>query len=598
MFLMIQIKNWLMDGKEVIRLLILGVAYMLVIGAVIVSMTVLLLKGKKEKYNIIYLICQMLVGFWCGSQILILLSESSKELAVSYLLGNVGICFIGAFWYYFAVSYAGKRLYSIEKYLPFGLSVFHFLLVLTNGKHHLYYTFFSKDLVEHGIFFYTNVAETYILVIVGAVILYRNLAAKKEGETEKRLIIASVLVPMLMNLIYLAGFVRASFDITPLGFGISGIFVLLATIKYRFMEVNITAFDVILSGLSDGVGIFGKNGKCTYVNQAFYTLLGFCQTEKQNDFTINVVEEKLMGLKSQEQGEAVFMDEKGSYLQIQIYQTKKFTPADSKIATDKSEMIQVKSGSKKDGMKKILKPLIKDEMLEISDGQIEKNQTTVFVVKDISKYYELLHQTRELAIINERLALERERNRIAQQVHDTAGHTLTMIQSYMKLAEVSNEKQEAARVREYLAEARTLSSEGIRELRQSINQLRKEASYELVTQGIMQLADQVKEIPVEVTVQGEDSRTYSHLSRVLYDCTRESITNTLKYANASKMEIIIRFQQDTIVLMIGDDGKGCEELKENNGICGIRERVEEIGGTVKFISSKGEGFLTRIKIPV
>lgn len=576
--------------------LVLGVAYMLVIGAVIVSMTVLLLKGKRAKYNIIYLICQVLVAFWCGSQILILLSENSKELAVSYLLGNMGICFIGAFWYYFAVSYVGKKLHPIEKYLPFSLSVFHFLMVLTNGKHHLYYTVFSKDSVEHGIFFYTNVLVTYIHVVIGAIILYRNLAAKKEGATEKRLIIASVLVPVLLNLIYLAGFIRASFDITPLGFGISGIFVLLATIKYRFMEVNITAFDVILSGLSDGVGIFGKNGKCTYVNQAFYTLLGFCQTEKQNNLTIKAVEEKLVSLKSQEQ--AVFMDEEGRYLQIQIYQPVKHNMADNKIIAKKDEMAEDKSGSLKGGMEKILNHLIKDEMIEISDGQLEKKQTTVFVVKDISKYYELLHQTRELAITNERLALERERNRIAQQVHDTAGHTLTMIQSYMKLAEVSNEKQEEDKVREYLAEARALSGEGIRELRQSINQLRKEASYELVTQGIMQLADQVKEIPVEVTVQGEDSRKYSHLSRVLYDCTRESITNALKYANASKMEIIIRFQQDTIDLIIGDDGRGCEELKENNGIYGIRERVEAIGGTVKFISSDGEGFLTRIKVPV
>ena len=239
-----------------------------------------------------------------------------------------------------------------------------------------------------------------------------------------------------------------------------------------------------------------------------------------------------------------------------------------------------------------------EEMLEVPFDKLEPDQTTVFVVKDMSRYYELLHQTRELAITNEQLALEQERNRIALQVHDTAGHTLTMIQSYMKLAEVSNRKQENDKVGEYLAEARVLSSEGIRELRQSINQLRKEAACELVTQGIMQLANQVKEIPVEVTVQGEDSKKYSHLSRVLYDCTRESITNTLKYAAASKMEIVIRFQEESVDLIIGDDGKGCQVVNENNGIRGMKERVEAIGGTVKFISSEGEGFLTRIKVPV
>lgn len=539
--------------------LILGMVYMAVIGAAVVSMTVLLLKGKRESHNHMYMVCQGTVILWCCSQILILLSSTETELKAAYLLGNAGICFVGTFWYYFAVLYVGKSLQAIKKYLPFGLSCFHFLMVLTNEKHHLYYTSFSQESVEHGVFFYTNVITTYILVGFGAILLYRNLASQKESRTAKGLIIASVLVPVLLNVVYLTGFIRASFDITPLGFGISGIFVLLATMKYRFLEVNITAFDVILSGLSDGVGIFGKNGVCTYSNAAFYTLLGLSPAEEP--MKMSVVERQLARLQSQDE-EWLYVDEDGRYLQLQTYQSEK------------------------------------EEMIEVPMAQLSGDRVTVFMLKDVSKYYELLHQTRELAITNERLALERERNRIAQQVHDTAGHTLTMIQSYMKLASLSSENQEEDKVKEYLEQARALSSEGIKELRQSINQLRKQAASELVTQGILQLADQVKEIPVEVTVQGTDSESYSHVSRVLYDCVRESITNALKYAQASKIEIILRFQKEAVELIIGDDGQGCEVLTENNGIRGIRDRVEEAKGTVKFISAKGEGFLTRIKIPV
>jgi len=234
----------------------------------------------------------------------------------------------------------------------------------------------------------------------------------------------------------------------------------------------------------------------------------------------------------------------------------------------------------------------------ISFAEIEKDKAIVVVVKDMSRYYALLKQTRELAIANEKLALERERNRIAQQVHDTAGHTLTMIRSCMKLATLSIRNREMDQAEEYLAEAETMTGDGIKELRESINQLRREASYELVTQGIMQLADQVKEIPVDVTIQGEDSEKYSHLSRVLYDSARESITNALKYADASRMDMIIRFQPDSVELVVCDDGKGCEKLQENNGIRGIRERVEQANGTVRFITAAGEGFLTRIRLPI
>lgn len=429
---------------------ILGLIYLIVTGAVLASMAALFLRGEKTICNRVYMICQGMVALWCSSQILVLLAESKWELTVAYLIGNTGICFVGAFWFYFAVLYTGGKLAGFNKYFPAMLSVCHYLLVLTNDWHHLYYTSFSAEKIVHGRFFYTNVIITYVFVIVGAVILYRNMAAKNQepvtdgnGTAARILVAASVLVPVLFNVIYLTGLVQSAFDITPLGFAISIILVMLATVKYQFMDL-----------------------------------------------------------------------------------------------------------------------------------------------------------TKELAITNEKLLLEKERNRIAQQVHDTAGHTLTMIQSYMKLAEISVKNEENSKAEEYLSEARVLTGHGIRELRESINQLRKEQSYELVTQGVMQLADQVKEIPVEVTVQGDDSEKYSHLSKIVYDTVRESLTNALKYAEGSKIEIIIRFQENSIELVMGDDGKGCDVILENNGIRGIRERIEKAGGTVRFLSSAGEGFLTRIKLPV
>ena len=120
----------------------------------------------------------------------------------------------------------------------------------------------------------------------------------------------------------------------------------------------------------------------------------------------------------------------------------------------------------------------------------------------------------------------------------------------------------------------------------------------MITQGILQLANQVKEIPVEVTVRGEDKEEYSYLGRICYDCVRESITNTLKYGNASKMDIVLRFFKGQLELMIADDGKGCNSITDNNGLRGIRERVEGQGGTVHFSSEEGQGFLTVVKIPL
>lgn len=547
--------------------LLLGVLYVLIIGAVIVSMAVLLLRGKKENYNKMYLGCQGMVLLWCLSQIMILLSQTQEELVFSYLVGNLGVCFVGAFWFGFALLYGKQRLPAWIRFLPFVLSAIHYLLILTNHWHHLYYINFWTPKISYGCFFYTNVMETYVFVVAGAMLLYCGVERKKaedgnlqtgtEADRAKHLIIAAVLVPIVLNLCNVSGMIHFSFDVTPLGFGISGILVLLATIRYRFMEINVEAFDVVLSGLSDGVAIFDQSGRCTFYNPAFVQYMG-----QDTPYQAIKIQSQIMDMSRIRDIDTpevqVYQDVQGRYFQVQVYQN----------------------------------------MIEIPVEEMAADQPVVFVMKDISRYYELLRQSRELAVTSERLALERERNRIAGQVHDTAGHTLTMIRSYMKLAVVANEKQESEQVQEYLEEARELSGQGIKELRESINQLRKEADSELVTQGILQLADQVKEIPVELTIQGEDSEKYSHLYRVLYDCVRETITNTLKYAEASKLDIVLRFQEDGVGLMMADDGVGCDALTDHNGLAGIRERVSNAGGTVKFITGQQEGFLTRIWLPL
>ena len=64
------------------------------------------------------------------------------------------------------------------------------------------------------------------------------------------------------------------------------------------------------------------------------------------------------------------------------------------------------------------------------------------------------------------------------------------------------------------------------------------------------------------------------------------------------MDIVIRFQDSNIEVLIADNGVGCESINANNGIRGIRERIEQAGGSVRFSTAPGEGFLTRFQLPV
>ncbi|MCR5587439.1 MAG: hypothetical protein K6F77_07900 [Lachnospiraceae bacterium] len=428
--------------------LLLIFIYISVIVTMVAGVTIVILKGKRTAYNNIYILFSSMIVLWSASQIMILESSTTKELWISYFVGNIGICFTGPLWLCFALLYSGYKHRKLM-ILPLSIGSINCALALTNPLTKLYYRTFEFGNVTHGPAFYVNIISTYIFMLIGSYILFRYMGDQKNSGTNSRtpqiMILLAALFPWLLNLLYLVGIVKSEYDITPVGFGISSILLLHATIKYRFLDVDLK---------------------------------------------------------------------------------------------------------------------------------------------------------RELEITNVQLLLEKERNRIAQQVHDTAGHTLTMLQSYMKLADTAVTNGDTDEAHSLLTEGRTLTAKGIKEIRESINELRREAECELVTQGLVQLRNTSHELPIDLTIQGTDSEKYSHLSRIIYDTVRESITNTMKYANATKIDVFLNFQENALDVIIGDDGDGTDEIIENNGTRGIRERIEKVNGTVRFISSKGDGFMTRIHIPL
>ncbi|MDE5854125.1 MAG: two-component sensor histidine kinase, partial [Ruminococcus sp.] len=211
----------------------------------------------------------------------------------------------------------------------------------------------------------------------------------------------------------------------------------------------------------------------------------------------------------------------------------------------------------------------------------------VIIINNVSEYY-------ELAKTEKKLSLEQERNRIAQEIHDSAGHTFTMISSLAKILRVETDK---VKISEYIEEIDGLSRSGITQLRCSINNLRDDEFMSSVTKAIKTVTTAVRNIKVELYIQGVEDESFSFCVKEVYDSTRETLTNAMCYSKADRIDIIVKFLSDRLELYIFDNGCGCSEIKENNGLSGIRRRTEMHGGSVKFSSVEGEGFTTIIKIP-
>lgn len=506
-------------------------------------------RGRKCHKTYMFLGCLLMSALWCLSQTCIYISNNIAQMWISYTIGNFAICFIGSFWLLFCSTFL-KETIPLKNSIIFLISIVLYMIVISNQSHHLYYKQFKINQLQYGIAFYINVVFNYFCIIVGILILLICAKRKQNYKKVNKLLVVCASIPLLLNFFYQMKLLEISFDITPLGFCFSYLLVLTATFRYDFLNVNQLAFERVLQEIQEGIIVFQLDGKCSFKNRELCKMLGTECVESIEDFCGLLEEDEVEELNNN--GE-VLMQRKDKYYHLQktIYYRKK---------------------------------------KEAAEG---------YSVKDVSKYYQLMEQSKKISDLEKELALEKQRKKMLQQVHDTMGHTLTMIQSYLKLTEASLKKTETFEtVEQYLKQADILVKQGIRELTEYMTREQLGQRDELLTQRLLKLVNTVKEIPIEVSVIGEENDKYSLLVETAFICVRECITNTLKYADANKIQIIIKFSENFLEIHIFDDGKGCEEVKYGMGLQGIYERISKKQGTLKVCSSINEGFQVVIKLPL
>lgn len=511
------------------------------------SIVWLALRAKKEKGKYVFMLCQTLIMIWTASQLCDLVAENAEQLFIGYMIGNIGVNFIGAAWLHFASLYRLEKM-RMPVWPLYLIGVIHFTAAATNPIHHHYYPVFTMKSVTHDFLFYSNVFYTYFCILAGMIIIYRRSFIEKRFSRRQAILVAlSVIVPTCLNISYIAGAFPDRFDPTPFGFGITSICILLAVYKYDFLDVNYMTFPKIFRNVPGGIIVADALNNITYINDTAREYLG--EINSAGDIYAAV-------------SDADFAEKRNEA----------FSEAEVNIGTRR---LNVKRYNHFDG---------------------KAVMASAFIITDISKYHELIEKTRKLNAANEEIAVEKERNRIAQEVHDTAGHTMTLINSAANILKIKfPELPDEAK--EYINDISREATAGISTLRMAINNM-KHQSYTSITDGIRTLADSVKGIECELCVQGEETEDYLFCAVAVCDSCRESITNSLRYSGADRIDIVVKFLEQALEVYIFDNGCGCSGIHEGNGLSGIVNRIKEIGGVVSFKSSEGNGFTTAIKIPL
>jgi two-component system sensor histidine kinase UhpB len=195
--------------------------------------------------------------------------------------------------------------------------------------------------------------------------------------------------------------------------------------------------------------------------------------------------------------------------------------------------------------------------------------------------------------------LEDERSRIARELHDEVGQTLTgvMLQVEGLAAKIPEE------LHEQLDELRETARSGTEDVRRIARQLRPEALEDLGLQSALAALSTAfgEQAGIEVQRRLEPSVALTDEQElVVYRVAQEALTNVARHAEATQVELRLDNRGDEAVLTVRDDGRGIHPgaLPSSRGIRGMRERAMLIGAQLEIDSSPDRGTAINLSIPL
>jgi signal transduction histidine kinase len=200
------------------------------------------------------------------------------------------------------------------------------------------------------------------------------------------------------------------------------------------------------------------------------------------------------------------------------------------------------------------------------------------------------------------ITIVKERTRIAQEMHDSIGHSLIALRMHLEFAEnmIDANPQQAG---EALSKAHNFSQKSIKELRKVVSVLKDKSVNsqielkELLNDMIESLQTSGK-LKFTLNFDREVESCNQDMKNCIYNSVRESVTNGLKHGKAQQFLIDITESGETIRVVVEDNGQGCGQIKKSHGLQGIEERIGLLNGKVSFSSEKGRGFKLLAEIPV
>ncbi|MCL1983427.1 MAG: histidine kinase [Clostridiales bacterium] len=351
---------------------------------------------------------------------------------------------------------------------------------------------------------------------------------------EKTAMLLALCLPIALH--YFDYFNNASYDVTPLAFSILGVVTIYLAEKRQFFNAVPSLVWNIFNETKESMAVLSPDGSVN-LNKTFIEVFGACE----DDFTA-FAEDLLPGL--------------STYFQ---------EPQDvSGLETERGGIYyEISISSVLDRKRKVLGKLV--------------------TINDVSEA--------------KKLALAKERVRIASVMHDNIGNRLVASINNLNLALMKPALEEA---RPLLDLAATSTASSLMMLRRTVEGLspvnfRETRLVPLLESVINRIS--ASGVCADLQISGDIETLPAPLKEFIYNSCQEALTNSVVHGRAENINVDLKYTAGLLIMDVTDNGRGCEKVFKNNGLTTMESRAKALGGTIRFGPGLSGGFGIYVEIP-
>ncbi|AZN39029.1 sensor histidine kinase [Paenibacillus albus] len=221
--------------------------------------------------------------------------------------------------------------------------------------------------------------------------------------------------------------------------------------------------------------------------------------------------------------------------------------------------------------------------------------------RNLAELQEAYVHLQEASVTSMRGAVLDERTRIAREIHDAVGHSLTSLIVQMQALRYMIAK-DPERAEQSLAGMLEVARQGLQDIRTSVHSLADDRTMSGLAPIKAQLARMEATTSITYSFEAElpEEEITGENAALLFRLMQEAITNIVRHSEAKHVEVQVLAAGERIVLIVRDNGKvdAGDKVREGFGLKTMRARLEEVGGRLTFGAAEPHGFQIRAELPM